>query len=66
MLILEENDLKGFIEVDILEPEEEDEKSKHKKSLVKAKRFIEDSIKYHLIPHVSSPKSPNHMFDSLS
>ena len=66
MLVLEENDLEGFIEVDILEPEEEEAKSKHKKSLVKAKRIIADSIKDHLIPHVSSLKTPKQMFDALS
>ena len=66
MLILEENDLEGFIEVDIPEPEEDEAKAKHNKSLVKAKRIIADSIKDHLIPHVSSLKTPKQMFDALS
>ena len=39
MLVLEENDLEGFIEADIPEPEGEEAKAKHKKSLVKAKRI---------------------------
>ena len=56
MLILEENDLEGFIEADIPKQEEE-AKEKHKKSLVKAKRIMEDFIKDHLIPHVSSLKT---------
>ena len=55
MLILEENDLEGFIK-----------EEKHKKSMVKAKRIIEDSIKDHLILHVSSLKPPKQMFDALS
>ena len=58
MLVLEENNLEGFIEVAILEPEGEEAKEKHEKSLVKAKRIIVDSIKDHLIPHVSSLKTP--------
>ena len=58
MLILEENDLEGFIEADIPEPKEAEAKAKHKKSLVKVKRIIADSIKDHLIPHVSSMKNP--------
>ena len=58
MLVLEENDLEGFIEVDIPEPEEEEAKAKHKKRIVKAKRIIADSIKDHLIPHVTSLKTP--------
>ena len=65
MLVLEEKDLEGFIEADILEPEGEEAKAKHKKSLVKAKRTIAYSIKDHLIPHVSSLKTPNQMFDAL-
>ena len=44
-LVLKENDIEGFIEVYILELEEEEAKAKHKKSLVKAKRIIADSIK---------------------
>ena len=33
-----------------------------KKNLVKAKRIIADSIKDHLIPHVSSLKTPKEIF----
>ena len=66
MLVLEENDLEGFIEADIPEPEGDEDKAKHKKSLVKAKRIIADSIKDHLIPHVSSLNTPKQMFDALS
>ena len=66
VLILEENNLEGFIKADIPEPKEEEPKAKHKKSLVKVKRIIADSIKDHLIPHVSSLKTPKQMFDALS
>ena len=66
MVILEENDLEGFIEEDIPESEENEAKAKHKKSLIKAKRIIADSIKEHLIPHVSSLRTPKQMFDALS
>ena len=38
----------------------------HKKNLVKAKKIIADSIKDHLIPQVSSLKTPKEMFDSLT
>ena len=65
-VILEENDLEGFIEEDIPEPEGDEAKAKHKKSLVKVKRIIADSIKDHLIPHVSSLKTLKQMFDVLS
>ena len=58
MLILEENDLEGFVEEDIPKPEGDEAKAKHKKSMVKEKIIIADSIKDHLIPHVSSLKTP--------
>ena len=66
MLILEEHALKGFIEADIPEPEGDEAKAKHKKSLMKEKRIIVDPIKDHLIPHVSSLRTPKEMFDALS
>ena len=44
ILILEQNDLEGFVEEDIPEPEGDEAKAKHKKSMVKAKRIVVDSI----------------------
>ena len=41
-------------------------KALHKKNLIKAKRIIVDSIKDHLIPRVSSLKTPKAMFDALT
>jgi hypothetical protein len=65
MLILEENDLEGFVK-EVPEPEGDEAKEKHKKNLVREKRIIADSIKDHLIPHVSSLKTPKKMSDALS
>jgi hypothetical protein len=65
-LILEENDLEGFIEEEVTEPEGDEAKAKYKKNMVKEKRIIVDSIKDNLIPHVSSMKTPKQMFDALS
>ena len=45
-------------------PEEDKAKSLHKKNLVK--RIIVDSIKDHVIPQVSSLKTPKDIFDSLT
>ena len=45
MLILEENDLEGFVEEEVAEPEGDEAKAKYKKNMVKAKRIIVDSIK---------------------
>ena len=47
-------------------PEGDEAKPLHKKNLVNAKRIIADSIKDHLIPHVSSLKTPKEMFDSFT
>ena len=41
-------------------------KALHKKKLVNAKKIISDSITDHLIPQVSSLKTPKEMFDSLT
>jgi hypothetical protein len=40
MLILEENDLEGFVKEEVPKPEEYVAKAKYKKNLVKAKRII--------------------------
>jgi hypothetical protein len=66
MLILEENYLEGFIEEEVEESEGYEAKTKNKKNLVKAKMIIAYFIKDHLIPHFSSLKTPNKMFDALS
>ena len=65
-LILEENDLDKYVIEEILEWKEEESESTHKKNMIRDKRIIFDSIKYHLIPHVSSLKTPKNMFDSLT
>jgi hypothetical protein len=49
-----------------VEPEDAVEKAKHQKDSIRAQRIIADSIKDHLIPYVSSKKTPKEMFDSLS
>ena len=66
MLILEENDLDKFVKEEVVEPEEDEAKSKHKKDAIIAKRIIADSIKHNLIPQVSSRETPKEMFDALS
>jgi hypothetical protein len=57
-LILEENYLAKFFKGEIPEPDDAAEKSKHQKDTIRAKRIIADSIKDHLIPYVSSKKTP--------
>ena len=54
--IVEKNDLDQYINQEVPEPEGDEAMAAHKKNLVKAKRIIADSIKDHLIPHVSSLK----------
>ena len=58
LLILDENDLENYVKGEVVESEGDEDKSKHKKKLVKYKRIIVDSIEDHLIPHVSSLKTP--------
>ena len=63
-LVLEGNELDTYISGEVLVPEGDEAKSLHKKKLVK--RIIVDSIKDHLIPQVSSLKTPKEMLDSLT
>ena len=65
-VILEENDLDQYISEEVLEPEGDEAKATHKKNSVKAKRIIADSIKDHLIPHVSSIKTTKEVFDAFT
>jgi hypothetical protein len=57
-LILEENDLEIFFKEELSEPDDVANKAKHQKDTIRAKRIIADSIKYLLIPQVSSNKTP--------
>jgi hypothetical protein len=48
---------------EVAKPEEAEVKGKHRKNLIRAKRIIAYFIKDHLIPHVSSLKTPKEMFE---
>ena len=65
-LILKENDLDKYIKEEVAEPKEAEAKEKQRKDLIRAQRIIVDSIKDHLIPQMSSKKTPKEMYDSLS
>ena len=65
-LILKENGLEKYIKNEVGEPKEVESKEKHEQDLIKEMRIIVDSIKYHLIPQVSSKKTPKQMYDALS
>jgi hypothetical protein len=65
-LILEENDLASFIKEYVPEPTDDAAKEKHQNDTIRAKRIIVDSIKDHLIPQVSSKKTPKEMLDALT
>ena len=66
MLILEENDLEGFIKEEVVEPEGDEAKDKDNKDVIKAKSIISESIKDNLISQVSSRITPKEMFVALS
>jgi hypothetical protein len=65
-LILEQNDLERFVKEEVPEPADAAKKEKHQKDTIRAKRIIVASIKDHLIPYVSSKKTPKEMFDALT
>ena len=64
--MLEENELESYIHEEVLVPEGDEAKALHKIKLVMTKRIIADSIKDHIIPHVSFLKTPKEMFDALT
>ena len=65
-LVLEENELDSYIHEEVPVSEGDEAKALHKNKLVMAKRIISDSIKDHLIPQVSSLKTPKALFDALT
>ena len=56
----------SYINEEVPVPEGDGAKALHKKKLFMEKRIIFDSIKDHLIPQVSSLKTPKAMFDALT
>ena len=66
-LVLEENELDSYIHEEVLVPEGDEAKALHKKKMVMEKMIIAYSIKDHLIPQVSSLKTPSKdMFGALT
>ena len=65
-LILEENKMLKFIQNEQPKLEAAEAKEEHQMLLIRAKRIIADSIRDHLIPIVSSRKTPKDMYDALS
>ena len=65
-LVLEENELDSYIHEEVPFLEGDEAKALHKKKMVMEKRIIAYSIKDHLIPQVSSLKTPKAMFDALT
>ena len=63
-LLMEEHDLERFVKEEVLEPKEDLAKAKHKNNQAMDKRIIAESIKDHLIHHVS--KSLKKMMDALT
>jgi hypothetical protein len=65
-MILDENDILEHVTVGVLEPKEEDQKTKHKKNEKKAKRIVSDSVKDHLIPYIFELQIARQMYEALS
>jgi hypothetical protein len=65
-MILDENDLVEHVTMGVEEPKDEEQKAKHKKNGNKAKRIVSDSIKDHLIPHISKLQTTRQMYEALN
>jgi hypothetical protein len=66
LLLLEDNDLKEYVEGMVASPIDLQELTSHKKKEVKAKRVLLESIKDHLIPHIDKNTSSKEMYDALA
>jgi hypothetical protein len=65
-MILDENDLLEHVTVGVPEPDKEEQKTKHKKNEKKAKIILSNSVKDHLIPHISELQTARQMYEALS
>jgi hypothetical protein len=64
LFLLEENDLKDYVEMVIPDPNDALELETHKKE-VKSKQMFLYSVKDHLIPHIFEKKKTKDMYDAL-
>jgi hypothetical protein len=65
-MILDENDLLEHVTVGVPEPDEEEQKTKHKKNEKKEKRIVSDSVKDQLIPHIFELQTVKQIYEALS
>jgi hypothetical protein len=65
-MILDKNDLLEHVTVGVPKPDEEEKKTNHKKNEKKAKRIVSDSVKDHLIPHISELQTTRKMYEALN
>ena len=65
-LVMEENELDSYIHQEVPVWEGDEAKALHKNKMVMEQKIIVDSIKDHLIPQVSSLKTPKAMFYALT
>jgi hypothetical protein len=64
--ILEENDLDDYVKNEIVAPTDDAGKATYKKNLAKEKGILIDSVKDHLLPHISQKKTTKEIYDSLT
>jgi hypothetical protein len=64
-MILDENDVLEHVTVGVPEPDEEEQKTKHKKNEKKEKRIVSDSVKDHLFPHISELQKARQIYEAL-
>ena len=65
LLALEEYDVKHYVVKDVPMPEEEERQASWRRHDVKARKILMDSVKSHLIFHISKAKTAKEMFDMM-
>lgn len=64
--IMEENEVDDYVNRVIPKPTDNNGKAKHKKNEAKENRILIDSVKDHLIPHISQLKTAKQIYDALT
>lgn len=65
LMAMEEHDILNFVEEDVPESEDNSRKYEWKKIGVKERNIMMDSVRDHLVPHISKLKTTKEMFNAL-
>ena len=65
-MLLRKTDILDYVNSDVAEPSDDNEKIQWKENKILAKKIVIDSVKDHLVPLISKPESAKDMFKALN